>query len=100
MKGEFQRLAQFLYSPLMLLEIVTTENEDTPTRTNSLNLYDQWDEGEERGSMVWFNQATMFQSLELGIETMKQAREDGMDVDLDFQEVVESNKYFRCLDVQ
>ncbi len=100
MKGEFQRLAQFLYSPLMLLEIVTTENEDTPTRTNSLNLYDQWDEGEERGSMVWFNQATMFQSSELGIETMKQAREDGMDVDLDFQEVVESNKYFRCLDVQ
>ncbi|KAK0185101.1 hypothetical protein F5146DRAFT_1005725 [Armillaria mellea] len=81
------------------LEIVTTENGDIPTRTNSHPLYNQWDEGEERGSMVWFNQATMFQSSELRIETMKQAHKDGMDVELDFQEMVESNKYFRCLDV-
>ncbi|KAK0188514.1 hypothetical protein F5146DRAFT_1140036 [Armillaria mellea] len=81
------------------LEIVTTQNGDIPTRTNSHPLYNQWDEGEERGSMVWFNQATMFQSLELGIETMKQACEDSMDVELDFQEMVESNKYCRCLDV-
>lgn len=33
--------------------------------------------------MVWFNQASMFQTSELGINTLREAREAGMDTNCD-----------------
>ncbi len=77
------------------IKVVTTPDGEVPNDKNSHPLYNQWDEGEERGSCVWFNQATMFQSSELDITTMKKAWEDGLEVDIDFPEMVRSNKYFR-----
>ncbi|KAJ3908052.1 hypothetical protein F5879DRAFT_794344, partial [Lentinula edodes] len=72
---------------------VTTQNGEKPTRENSTPLYscacsshDQnspWAKAEGRGSMVWFNQASMFQTSELGINTLREAKEAGMDTNCD-----------------
>ncbi|KAJ3927749.1 MAG: hypothetical protein NXY57DRAFT_1042181 [Lentinula lateritia] len=75
------------------LPIFTTKNGEKPTSNNSTPLYscnchshDQnsaWARAEGRGSMVWFNQASMFQTSELGINTLREAREAGMDTNCD-----------------
>lgn len=57
------------------VELVTTEDGSRPTRENSVPL----DGGSGRGSAVWFNQATMFQTAELGYDTMADAEEAGVD---------------------
>ncbi|KAJ3858605.1 hypothetical protein EV359DRAFT_52041 [Lentinula novae-zelandiae] len=72
---------------------VTTQNGEKPTRENSTPLYsctcsshDQnspWAKAEGRGSKVWFNQASMFQTSELGINTLREAKEAGMDTNCD-----------------
>ncbi|KAK1230497.1 hypothetical protein PQX77_006425 [Marasmius sp. AFHP31] len=70
------------------LEIVVTKDGRRPTKDNSQPLdclcgkrameHDQdWQESKGRGSMVWFNQATMFQTTELGFDTVQQARDAG-----------------------
>ncbi|KAK1228787.1 hypothetical protein PQX77_008168 [Marasmius sp. AFHP31] len=70
------------------LEIVVTKDGRRPTKDNSQPLdclcgkratdHDQdWRESKGRGSMVWFNQATMFQTSELGFDTVQQARDAG-----------------------
>lgn len=59
----------------MFTEVVTTEDGSRPTRENSQPL----DGTDGRGSAVWFNQATMFQSAETGYDTMAQAKAAGAD---------------------
>ncbi|KAK1219073.1 hypothetical protein PQX77_018222 [Marasmius sp. AFHP31] len=62
------------------LDFVVTEDGSIPTRDNSRPLCccgesgddihgSDWNTAKGRGSMVWFNQATMFQTSELGEET-------------------------------
>ncbi|KAL0058436.1 hypothetical protein AAF712_014897 [Marasmius tenuissimus] len=68
------------------LKIVVTEDQSRPTPENSKPLDclcgkpkdahdDDWRDSKGRGSMVWFNQATMFQTTELGFETVQQAKD-------------------------
>jgi hypothetical protein len=52
------------------LEFVSTSSGEFPTPENSSPL----DGGDGRGSCVWFNQATMFQTGELGFSTIEKAR--------------------------
>ncbi|EIM81551.1 uncharacterized protein STEHIDRAFT_114974 [Stereum hirsutum FP-91666 SS1] len=58
-----------------ICEIVTTQDGSKPTRENSEPL----DGRDGRGSAVWFNQATMFQTSELGFNTVAEAEEAGAD---------------------
>ncbi|THU99055.1 hypothetical protein K435DRAFT_856024 [Dendrothele bispora CBS 962.96] len=82
------------------LPLYTTKNNEPPTRDNLQSLTcdctaeahakdRDWQEASGRGSMVWFNQATMFQSAELGYNTIKQAREAGMNTDCPVNELLE-----------
>jgi hypothetical protein len=59
------------------VEFVVTSNGELPTPRNSAPL----DGRDGRGSCVWFNQASLFQTSELGFETgaaAKEARADAM----------------------
>lgn len=76
-------------SPWLVIDlpIVTTLNGEKPSKQNSKPLYycgcnshegsQAWAEADGRGSMVWFNQASMFQTSETGFNTLKEAREAG-----------------------
>ena len=57
------------------IKFVTTEGEALPTPENCRPIQDGDDDG--RGSVVWFNMATMFQSSESGADTLKEVRERG-----------------------
>ncbi|KAF8077782.1 hypothetical protein FPV67DRAFT_1662574 [Lyophyllum atratum] len=61
--------------------IVTGELEEgeIPTLENTKPT----DAGVGRGSVVWFNQATMFQTAELGVASIKEAKAAGMDATCD-----------------
>ncbi|KAJ3806128.1 hypothetical protein F5876DRAFT_50597 [Lentinula aff. lateritia] len=71
------------------LPVVTTVNGEKPSKQNSNPLYfcgcdshegnQGWAEADGRGSMVWFNQASMFQTSETGFNNLKEAREAGAD---------------------
>src|SRR3977135_57640 len=52
-------------------EWVTTLNGEIPTPGNCSPLLRPEGGGNGRGSMVWYNQATMFQTAELGAPTIK-----------------------------
>ncbi|KAE9393022.1 hypothetical protein BT96DRAFT_999823 [Gymnopus androsaceus JB14] len=75
------------------LPIVTTPNGERPTKENSTPLYfcdheshdddEAWQRADGRGSMVWFNQASMVQTSELGVSTLKLAKELGMETTCD-----------------
>lgn len=71
------------YSLSLSTEVVTTEDGSRPTPENSQPL----DGSEGRGSAVWFNQATMFQSAETGYDTMAQAKYAGADTTCKFTKV-------------
>lgn len=58
------------------IDIVTTEDGAIPTPDNSKTLNGEGG----RGSAVWFNQATMFQTAELGHCTVAEAEEAGIDI--------------------
>ncbi|KAL1697720.1 hypothetical protein EV121DRAFT_274905, partial [Schizophyllum commune] len=47
-----------------------------------------WNRADGRGSMVWFNQATLFQSAELGVSTIKKAKKRGLDTHSDAQTLI------------
>ncbi|KAK7043052.1 hypothetical protein VNI00_008790 [Paramarasmius palmivorus] len=78
----------FLHFNIDRAQFLVTEGEP-PTPHNSRPLcycgkedaaHDQdWQEARGRGSMVWFNQATMFQTSELGYPTVKAAKAAGVD---------------------
>lgn len=52
-------------------KFVSVEGDERPTKTNSTPLEDS---GDGRGSFVFFNQASMYQSAETGYNTLKEAR--------------------------
>jgi hypothetical protein len=54
---------------------VTTDGMQHPTPQNSRPIQDGDEFG--RGSLVYFNQATMYQSSETGFETLREAVEAG-----------------------
>ena len=47
-----------------------------------------WNRADGRGSLVWFNQATLFQSAELGVSTIKKAKKCGLDTHSDAQTLI------------
>ncbi|KAK7037413.1 hypothetical protein VNI00_011163 [Paramarasmius palmivorus] len=73
---------------LSQLEVVVTQGE-APTKENSRPVHcscgsinesthgQAWKNADGRGSMVWFNQASLFQTAELGYNTVKAARAAG-----------------------
>ncbi|THU84826.1 hypothetical protein K435DRAFT_806393 [Dendrothele bispora CBS 962.96] len=71
------------------LPVFTTSNNEMPSRSNLTSIGcscsetahqndSDWQEAVGRGSMVWFSQATMFQSAELGYDTVGLAKEAGV----------------------
>ncbi|KAJ4466684.1 hypothetical protein C8J55DRAFT_565673 [Lentinula edodes] len=75
------------------LPIFTTQNGERPTVDNSTPLYfcgceshtgnQGWADADGRGSMVWFNQASMIQTSELGVATIQQAQRMGLNTTCD-----------------
>lgn len=55
-------------------QFVSVEGDERPTRANSTPLQDS---GDGRGSFVFFNQASMYQSSETGYNTLKEAKIKG-----------------------
>ncbi len=68
--------------------------DEKPSSKHSSPLNNPWEQGEERGSCVWFSQATMFQTSELNIPTMKAGRAAGMDVNCDYESLIDSGNFF------
>ncbi|PBK84292.1 hypothetical protein ARMGADRAFT_1037225 [Armillaria gallica] len=67
---------------------------EKPSSKHSSPLNNPWEEGEEQGSCIWFLQATMFQTSELDIPTMKAGRAAGMDVHCDYESLIDSGNFF------
>ncbi|KAJ3846237.1 hypothetical protein EV368DRAFT_89341 [Lentinula lateritia] len=75
------------------LPVVTTQTSERPTKENSAPLYfcncdthegnQGWADADGRGSMVWFNQASMIQTSELGVPTIQQAKQQGLNTHCD-----------------
>lgn len=97
-----------LYGKVLLnkfldLPIMTTANGEYPTKDNSTPLYfcghdshgedNAWKRADGRGSMVWFNQASMIQTSELGVSTLKLARQLGMKTECDAKAWMEKNVF-------
>lgn len=61
-----------------LIEFLYTEDGESPTKSNSKPV-PNCSEGEVRGSLVWFNQGTMYQTSELLYDTVKKAKKAGID---------------------
>ncbi|KAI0259138.1 hypothetical protein BC834DRAFT_846937 [Gloeopeniophorella convolvens] len=66
------------------IKFVTTEGAELPTPESSTPLVVEGDE-KGRGSMVWFNMATMFQSSETGFDTLAEASRAGRSTDSDYK---------------
>lgn len=72
------------------LDIVATEG-STPNLLKR-DEYPKWDsEAEGRGSLVWFNQASMIQSAELQYFTITEAKKKGLKTTTDF--IQDADKY-------
>lgn len=69
--------------------IMVTDNGEHPTPDNSAPLND----GSGRGSVVWFNQATMFQTAELGVSTMGKAKRLGIDATCDVKGLIDNGLF-------
>lgn len=67
-----------------LQDYIVVTNGEQPTPQNSTPL----GHGEGRGSCVFFSQASMFQTAELGVPTVAEARRRGMDATSDAQELI------------
>ena len=70
------------------VEFVRT-NGEIPTPQNSMPI----NGADGRGSCVWFNQATMFQSTELGHNTVADAKLAGNSGTSDFQELLRKDLF-------
>jgi hypothetical protein len=66
---------------------VTTEGDERPTPENSTPIEDGDDEG--RGSLVYFNQASMYRSSETNSGTLSEARRKGHSGKVDYGASVE-----------
>ncbi|KIY66615.1 hypothetical protein CYLTODRAFT_444578 [Cylindrobasidium torrendii FP15055 ss-10] len=71
-----------------------------PTPSNTVPLTkrnaepDAWEKGNVRGSAVWFCQGSMYQPSELGVPTMRAARAQGMNVNVDLDDLMERGELF------
>jgi hypothetical protein len=93
-----QILSYRLLNSLADFDIVTTEDGSKPTTENSRPLpvnEEAWGTGETRGSLVWFNQASMFQTSELKVPTVAQGKEMGIDTTLDVDDTVTRKRPFQ-----
>jgi hypothetical protein len=75
-----------------------TDDGSIPTQATAKELRmneEAWKNGDSRGSMVWFNQATMFQTAELDVPTIREAREMGMDTTCNVQDMLEKKRLFQ-----
>ncbi|KAF9044589.1 hypothetical protein BDZ89DRAFT_1059069 [Hymenopellis radicata] len=82
------------------VDIVTTPDGARPTQQNSTPLSgptltrpanvseEDWEAGNGRGSVVWFNQASMFQTSETGFNTLAEARLEGYSGNADIGELL------------
>lgn len=71
----------FLLSSFSDFELVCTYDKAYPTSHNTSPL----DAVAGRGSMVWFNEASIFQTFMSGFDTLKQAKAAGSDTTFDYQ---------------
>ncbi|KAG6371709.1 hypothetical protein JVT61DRAFT_9053 [Boletus reticuloceps] len=72
------------------LEIICAKEFPDITKRNE---YPKWcSDAEGRGSLVWFNQASMIQSAHLDHLTVDEAKKDGVDTATDFK--ADADKYF------
>lgn len=70
-------------------KFVTTDGEERiPTPENSTPLEEGDDEG--RGSLVYFNQASMYQSSELNCPTLKEAIAEGHHGTVDYRTSIQN----------
>ncbi|KAJ3834260.1 hypothetical protein F5878DRAFT_545178, partial [Lentinula raphanica] len=77
------------------LPIFTTTDGQHPTKENSKPLHfcgcsshegnQGWARGDGRGSLVWFNQASMVQTSEVGVCTLRLAKEQGLDTNCNIE---------------
>ncbi|KAF9026649.1 hypothetical protein BDZ89DRAFT_1134689 [Hymenopellis radicata] len=82
------------------VDIVTTPDGTCPTPENSKPLAgptltrpenvseEDWEAGNGRGSVVWFNQASMFQTSETGFKTLTVARKAGHSGNANIEELL------------
>ncbi|KAI0761623.1 hypothetical protein BD413DRAFT_616840 [Trametes elegans] len=79
------------------VEILLTKDRSKPDlekgNTVPLTDHEKWDRAHGQGSMVWFNQATLFQSAELDVKTIKAATARHMNTTSDHQSMIKSG-YF------
>jgi hypothetical protein len=68
---------------------MVTDNGEHPTPDNSVPLND----GSGHGSVVWFNQASMFQTAELGFSTIAEAKRLGMDATCDAKGLIDNGLF-------
>jgi hypothetical protein len=75
----------------LISDIVATDGPLPDLRKR--DQYPAWDdEAEGRGSLVWFNQASMIQSAETGHFTLHEAKAAGKDANTDFK--ADADLYF------
>ncbi|KAJ7583698.1 hypothetical protein C8J56DRAFT_1097308 [Mycena floridula] len=67
-------------------ELTLTRENSTPLGINE----EAWTNGDGCGSIVFFNQATMFQTSETGYATLKLAQKDGADATCDVESLENS----------
>ncbi|KAF8546155.1 hypothetical protein OG21DRAFT_1491530 [Imleria badia] len=71
-------------------DLVAAENQPDVSKRGE---YPDWnDDAAGRGSLVWFNQASMIQSAELGQLSIDAAKKKGMQTSTDFQ--ADAHRYF------
>ena len=79
-------------------KIVYTDDGSVPTPETGMELKmneEAWRNGDSRGSMVWFNQATMFQTAELKVATVQKAKEMGKDTACKVEDMMENKNLFQ-----
>jgi hypothetical protein len=52
---------------------------------------------ETRGSLVWFNQASMFQTSELNVPTVAEGKETGIDTKFDVDNAITHKRPFKAV---
>lgn len=70
----------------------------TPENSRPLDSHspdDGWAAAEGRGSCVWFNQASMFQTAEIGEDTIKEAQAKGKNTVCDNASLLEDMVFAR-----
>jgi hypothetical protein len=71
------------------VEFVSTHDGQLPSKDGSTPL----DGADGRGSCVWFNQASMFQSSELGYGTIQEAAAAGANTSCDAETLLRNNHF-------